>query len=190
MNTRRTAALCGLVAGFGAMGALSCGSRPEGVPVSLRLWLSDTAVAQFRSATGLAGTVSVKGGASLELTPSLDSGVLVVGVRKTVAASQTARDSRELVLRLKRSRRVRIPETSFELEWLAVDAVVSGASKGAPCTRCCITCSGVTVCACVVSMPCGTCACARGCAASMMQPRALLGPTPTSSPTTLPPAQS
>lgn len=37
---------------------------------------------------------------------------------------------------------------------------LAGDPRSAPCTRCCVTCGGVTLCACEVWMACGWCCCA------------------------------
>lgn len=167
MKGQGSAALGSLLAAVAAMWAPSCGSRSDGVPVSLQLWQADTVVAHVRLATGVDGTVAVEGGESLRLTPSLESSVLAVGVRRTGAVPLTARDSPERLLRFKGSQRVPIPGSAFAIEWLAGEAVGSGAAKPTACSRCCITCTGVTVCACSVNMSCGGCACDRGCTASV-----------------------
>jgi hypothetical protein len=169
MKGQGRATLGSLLAAVGAVWALSCGSRSDRVPVRLQLWYADTVVAQVRLATGVDGTLTVEGGESLRLTPSLQFGVLEVGVRRIGTVPLTARDSLDGLLRFKGSERVAIPGSALAVEWLAGEAVGSGAAKPTACSRCCITCTGVTVCACSVNMSCGGCACDRGCTASVGQ---------------------
>jgi len=169
MNGQGSAALGSLLARVGAVWAFSCGSRSEGVPVSLQLWQADTVVAQVRLATGVDGTVTVEGGESLRLTPFLQSGVVAVRVRRTDADGLPARNTPEALLGFEASQRVAIPGSAFAIEWLAGEAVGSSPVKRTACSRCCVTCAGVTVCACSVNMACGGCACNQGCTASVGQ---------------------
>jgi hypothetical protein len=168
MHSQRSATLGSVLAAVGAVWALSCGSRSAGVPVNLQLWRGDTVVAQLGLATGVDGTVAVEGGESLRLTPSLQSGVLAIRGRRTGADARPAGNTPGALLRLTVSQRVPIPGSAFAIEWRASE-VGSGAAKPTACSRCCITCTGVTVCACRVTMACGGCACSRGCTASVGQ---------------------
>jgi hypothetical protein len=169
MHSQRSATLGSVLAAVGAVWALSCGSRSAGVPVNVQLWRGDTVVAQMGLATGVDGTVAVEEGESLRLMPSLQSSVLAIRVRRTGAHVRPAGNTPEALLRFKASRRVAIPGSAFAIEWLGSEAVGSGAAKRTTCSRCCITCTGVTVCACRVTMACGGCACNRGCTASAWQ---------------------
>ena len=169
---RRTA----LVATVAALGAVACGRTAPKTPVRLRLWLSGEVVGQFRAATGHDVTITVAGQSTIQLTPSLDTGSLVLRLRRGSDAAGAPKRGAERALYLDRSQPVAIPETALAIEWPRDDGS-QDALPARPCSRCCVSCAGVSICACSVRMPCGSCACDGACAASQ---RSGLGAVPVS----------
>jgi hypothetical protein len=58
----------------------------------------------------------------------------------------------------------------FTVTLLGTTPIPAGTAAGptpdGPCYRCCVTCDGVTACACAVQMPCGSCCCPDNCGCS------------------------
>jgi hypothetical protein len=165
-----------LVVTVAALGAPACGGTAQKTPVRLHLWLSGEVVGQFRAAIGRDVTISVAGQSSIQLTPSFDSRSLVLRLRSGSDATAPPKPGAERVLYLDHSRPVAIPETALAIEWLRDDGS-QDALPARPCSRCCVSCAGVSICACSVRMPCGSCACDGACAASQ---RSGLGAVPVS----------
>ena len=149
-----------------ALGGVGCGGPAGKMPVRLRLWLSGEVVGHFRAAIGHDVTISAAGQPAIQLTPSLDTRSLVLRLRSESDAPGGAGAGAQGVLHLDHSRPVSIRETALAIEWLRDDGP-QDAPPARPCTRCCVTCGGVSICACSVTMACGSCACdGGGCAAS------------------------
>jgi hypothetical protein len=160
-----------------ALGGVGCGGTVQKTPVRLRLWLSGDVVGEFRAAIGHDVTISLAGQSLVQLTPSLDRRSLALRVRRGSDVPGAPRNAADRALRLERSRPVSIPEASLAIEWLRDDGNPQDGLPAQPCSRCCVSCAGVSICACSVRMACGSCTCDGGCASTQ---RSGLGPPPTS----------
>jgi hypothetical protein len=52
---------------------------------------------------------------------------------------------------------------SLNLRWAGVDPAPSNTLESGPCTKCCVSCSGYTVCGCRIQLDCGACCCSDTC---------------------------
>lgn len=148
--------------------------------VTLRLTLADGLEATVRVLNGGMARISREHGASLGITP-------VIGVPHRVVLFDVglSPDGEPRSLRQGASVEVEPGKPAalawnggpLEVTWLDVAPVDAGKFRRAraavapeevrrsdgPCSQCCVTCSGVSVCACLVQTPCGNGCCPEAC---------------------------
>lgn len=124
--------------------------------------------------------LSIDGLPALGLTPVMEPAPRVVPFEVGLSASGDPQSLRQLApidLQPGAPAALQWHGRSLELTWVGVAPVsgekfghavsafappAGGAPEG-PCSFCCITCNGVTACACNLQTPCGTCCCPEAC---------------------------
>ena len=136
--------------------------------VELRMRRDDAPVARIRVLNGKAARVTLQGGRSLALTPSVREGWVELLIEELEEGGGVVPRSFELGrYGLERGVPVRVSvvPVPFDVEWSGTFTPgESGVNRpDAPCSRCCVVCGGDMFCGCAVETPCGTCCCPTAC---------------------------
>jgi hypothetical protein len=167
----RIAIVAGVLAGAAGAYAVAGGRSPASIAgaqagkatITLRLTVGDTAPIVAKGVEGGPMRLALPDGTRLQFIPSLNEGALEVTIRDEEAADET----KARVLRLDHADGAFDAEHGIQIDWLATDGPPIGESGlREPCTTCCVTCDGYTVCACEVTMSCGHCCCPSACTCS------------------------
>jgi hypothetical protein len=157
-----------------APGSSVVGQRPGeafAVPVTadrivLKLTAHDGVEATVTVLNG--GMVRVKhvSGGTLALVPLLDGAALrvMVGViERKPGEGESLRQVGLVRVGVGQRTPLQTPVLDLDLTWVDTKPpAVPPSEPTGPCTTCCITCYGYTMCACEVEMPCGRCCCPSG----------------------------
>ena len=157
----------------GAVWATQQASTSTSAPpllVHLKLVVTPGVPAALAVRNGEMARLKTPDGAQYGLTPVLaDATPRLIVFRITQAGSPGSERLEQLArLDLSTETFVSYPAADpvFKVALLAVRPSAAGAKSSAtpagpdgPCVRCCVTCDGVTACACAVQMDCGSCCC-------------------------------
>ena len=161
----------------GAVGATQQASTSTSAPpalVRLRLVVTPGVPATLAVHNGEMARLKTPDGAQYGLTPVVADGAPRLIVFRITQGGSPGSERLEQLARLDLS-----PETFvsypaadpvFEVALLEIKPPAAAAQSSAipagpdgPCVRCCVTCDGVTACACAVQMDCGSCCCPDHC---------------------------
>ena len=145
------------------------------IVLTLQLTIDSTKVARVSVPDAGAARISSDAGDTVVLTPRLrrEEVELTVGIQSRAVDSVGAPlPSGAYVLAVARPTRVVTRSMAFDVEWVETRSVSNSTVANGPCSECCITCDGLTYCACEVTTPCGRCCCPDTCGCR-------LGPAPT-----------
>jgi hypothetical protein len=137
---------------------------------------ADRIVLKLTAPDGVEATVTVLNGGmvrvkranvpALALVPLLDGAVLEVKVGvidRKQGAGESLRQIGLVRLGVGGRTALQTPAFNLDLTWVQTKPpAVPPSEPLGPCTTCCITCFGYTVCGCDVEMPCGHCCCPAG----------------------------
>jgi len=167
----RIAVVAGVLAGAAGAYAVAGGRSPasiagaqsEKATITLRLTVGDTAPIVAKGVEGAPMRLALPDGTRLQFIPALIEGALEVTIREEEAAD----GAKDQVLRLDEARGAFDVEHGIQIDWLSTDvSPISQAGFRGPCATCCVTCDGLTMCACEVTMICGHCCCPDTCTCS------------------------
>ena len=145
------------------------GLPPSRDRIFLRIITTDGVDGTLTVVDGGSVRVSRVGTGAVEIVASLDGDVLSLAVSLIESNDEGSNEGTQEIGRARlargRSARISTPALSFELTWLRSEPSPpspTGQLASGPCTICCITCLGYTMCACEVVMECGRCCCPAG----------------------------
>ena len=162
-----------VVSAIGLAGTQVTGSQSQttSVPVSRDLVSFTLQVGQDTTArvgvlNGGMATVRVPGDLKIGLVPTINGSRVTLRVFEITATGGTsdgeaARYVSTTVLDRGQVARVTAGPFPFSIEWDATRPAGPEPPAGTegPCTRCCVTCDDLTICACEVTHTCGSCCC-------------------------------
>lgn len=154
------AVLAGRYAVTGSCGQTLQGGDPKPAVV-LRVTVGDHSPALLKVRVGEGASLDVEGERWLTLSPVLDAGVLELSIRE----AWLREEDEPLRITIARGEAVLDPLHGLTIEWVGVNEEAGGAEgrEGEPCKTCCVTCAGITWCACEVEASCGHCCCQGTC---------------------------
>ena len=174
MFTMAVAVAISLLASQGASSAQQAftATTAPALVVKLSVVAAPGVLAKVALRNGEMGRWTMTDGAQYGLTPVIADGVSQFYIFKiTPGKTPEAERMQQLAkLPLALDKSVAYPEADplFEVALVGTSPVPAqtavAPTPDGPCTRCCVTCDGVTACACAVQMDCGTCCCEEHCA--------------------------
>jgi len=148
---------------YGMSGSLpraSSSQEPKPALV-LRVNVGEHSPALLKVRSGEQALLGLADGTRLALSPVLNDGVVELVVRD--AALSVESEGQVFMIRLAGSVIIDAVH-AVSVEWLGLDGSAPKETlDDEPCKTCCVTCEGVTLCACEVLMSCGHCCCAAAC---------------------------
>lgn len=159
--------LAALVAQSGSLGTVPSIEAPSSTVVHLHLMLGTGSGADVVVRDGGAVTISTPEHSKTGLVLRLAGAMLHVALVEYVRDASGAEREVSLGSMEVREGVETVPPASpvpFAFVWTGTGPGPTSALKPAgPCTRCCVTCQGFTVCGCHIVMDCGSCCCPDTC---------------------------
>jgi len=173
--TAAVVALCSL-AGWGVWASQQA-STTANVPaalVRLKVIITPGVPATLAVHNGEMARLTMPDGSQYGLTPVVTKGDARLYLFRITPGATPSSERLEQLARLPMSVDVAsgypTEDPLFEVTLLGIEFIAAGptpaaspAEPDAPCVRCCVTCDGVTACACAVQMDCGSCCCKDQC---------------------------
>jgi hypothetical protein len=155
----------------GLNGPASPASLPTpGLPadgtVVLSVSVGDRVPATLVVVPGATATVTMPGGTTLGLTPSLSDTLMDLRVRELPSQPPSATEElRDFIIRLEPGGTAQFSyaDAVIKIGWTGSGEPGAAAAPDQECNDCCITCEGIRYCACKVMTVCADCCCPQCC---------------------------
>ncbi len=141
-----------------------------GVPadgtVVLSVSVGDRAPATLVVVPGSTATVTMPGGSTLALTPSLSDTLMNLRVRELPSQIQGGTEELQdftIGLEPGGTAQFSYADAVFKIRWTGTREPNAAAAPDQECNDCCITCEGIRYCACKVMTVCADCCCPQCC---------------------------
>jgi hypothetical protein len=184
MRIRTVIILCGLMlvvaVAWAARGQIGMSTYVPQERVVLQLLVGQRP-AKVMVVNGSMARISIAGGPTLGLTPTLNQGSLDLAISAIVTDPTTGGETTQpldtLHVASKDLVKYDASGVSLEIQW--TETIPAGmALSEEPCTMCCVVCGDMMTCACRVEMECGRCCCPARCACNSAGAPAAADPPP------------